>query len=98
MSDFAGAYAAKKRKPRSEVRDESGSPDMVSTIMERRKAQSTPPIADEAPNEFDDLVLDDNLNSVNTGESSGDELGNSEEEDVDKDVVAKVMRSRRKKP
>jgi hypothetical protein len=50
------------------------------------------------PNEFDDLVLRDDLeSSYGEDDNSGDALGN-EREDMDrKDIVSRIMKSRRKK-
>ena len=54
-------------------------------------------LADFSPNEFDDLVLRDDLEQHYTGENSGDELGD-EQEDADRhDIVSRVMRSQRLK-
>ncbi len=52
---------------------------------------------DEMENEFDDLVLRDDLESDYSGENSGDELGNDQEDDDERDVVSQVMKSRKKK-
>jgi len=54
-------------------------------------------LAGFSPNEFDDLVLRDDLESHYTGESSGDELGDEREDHDRHDIVARVMASRRKK-
>lgn len=51
----------------------------------------------DTPNEFDDLVLRDNLESSYTGKNSGDELGNEQEDEDRSDTVSKIMASRRKK-
>lgn len=49
------------------------------------------------PNDFDDLALRDDLEGGYTGENSGDELGN-EQEDMDReDIISRLMRSRAKK-
>jgi hypothetical protein len=49
------------------------------------------------PNEFDVLHLEDDLNFHDTGANSGDELGNSREDEDRKDIVSRIMASRRKK-
>lgn len=54
-------------------------------------------LADGMPNNFDDLALDDDLESTNSGESSGDFLGNAQEDEDRHDIVARVMKSRAKK-
>lgn len=53
--------------------------------------------ADEMPNQFDDLVLDDDLESSYDGANSGDELGNKQEDEDRHDIVSKIMKSNRKK-
>lgn len=51
----------------------------------------------EDPNEFDDLVLRDDLEFGYDGKNSGDELGNEQEDEDRKDIVSRIMASRRKK-
>ncbi len=46
---------------------------------------------DAEDNQFDDLVLRDDLESSYTGENSGDEIGAD-----DADIVSRVMRSRKR--
>lgn len=53
--------------------------------------------ADEMPADYDDLVLDDTLESHYTGANSGDELGNAQEDEDRKDIVSRIMKSNRKK-
>lgn len=54
--------------------------------------------ADKLPNQFDDLVLDDELTSTyGDDDNSGDNLGNAQEDEDRKDIVARIMASRRKK-
>lgn len=48
-------------------------------------------------NEFDDLSLRDDLSGGYTGENSGDELGNSQEDSDRRDIVSRIMKSRAKK-
>jgi hypothetical protein len=48
-------------------------------------------------NEFDDLVLRDDLEQSYTGENSGDELGNAQEDEDRRDLVSQIMRSLAKK-
>jgi hypothetical protein len=54
-------------------------------------------LADFSPNEFDDLALRDDLESSYTGANSGDELGDEQEDEDRKDIVARIMKSRAKK-
>lgn len=54
-------------------------------------------VADEMPNQFDDLVLRDDLESGSNGPNNGDNLGNKQEDEDQKDIVSRIMSSRRKK-
>ena len=55
-------------------------------------------LAGFSPNEFDDLVLRDDLEShYGDDDNSGDALGNSGEDERRRDIVARIMASRRKK-
>lgn len=54
-------------------------------------------MADKMPNQFDDLVLDDSLENHDTGANSGDELGNSQEDEDRHDIISRIMKSRAKK-
>ena len=54
-------------------------------------------LADFSPNEFDDLVLRDDLEQHYTGENSGDEIGDEREYADRHDIVSRVMRSQRQK-
>lgn len=87
--------------------------DMVSRIMKKRhkyseggkvanedqgESASIPDqMAKAQPNEFDDLALRDDLEFNYDGENSGDELGNDQEDMDRKDIVARIMASRKKK-
>jgi hypothetical protein len=77
--------------------------DLVGRIMKRRMseggkvANETPETADFDDNEFDDLVLRDDLEEHYTGKNSGDEIGDKAVEDEDDDIVSRAMRSRSKK-
>lgn len=78
--------------------------DVVSSIMKKRgstpgaKANEAGITADFEPNEFDDMVLDDNLDDFHdTGANSGDELGDHQEDEDRRDIVASIMKSRGKK-
>ncbi len=82
-----------------EVYDEP-SDDIVDVILMSRGGQvanDTDMYADMQPNEFDDLVLRDDLEFIYDGENSGDNLGNEQKEEDERDVVNQVMKSRRKK-
>lgn len=108
---FAAAYAKKKGegcpmcaggqcKAHGGMMMEQGM-DRVSRVMQKRMsmggrvANDTQPMADDEPAEYDDLVLRDDLESSYTGKNSGDYLSD-EQEDMDrKDIVSRVMRSRK---
>lgn len=53
--------------------------------------------ADALPNEFDDLVLDDHLESHYDADNAGDHLGDAAQDHRDEDMVSKIMKSRAKK-
>lgn len=82
--------------------EDSGEEGIVDRIMKRfskggQVANATPPMADKMPSEYDDLVLDDDLEFHDTGTNSGDELGNAQEDEDRKDIVSRIMSSRKKK-
>ncbi len=52
---------------------------------------------DKEPNQFDDLVKDDDLEFHETGANSGDEDGDEEHDEEDRDMVGQIMKSRKKK-
>ena len=56
-------------------------------------------LAGFSPAEYDDLVLraDDMEGADYTGANSGDELGNAQEDEDQRDIVSRIMRSRRMK-
>lgn len=68
-------------------------------VANERQGDSTDvmPTAGDAPNEFDDLALRDDLEFHDTGANSGDELGNAQEDEDRRDIVSRVMRSRAKR-
>lgn len=80
--------------------------DMITRIMAKRKSYSEGGMvandvgvaeADKLPAEYDDLVLRDDLEMSYDGANSGDELGNAQKEEDERDVVSKIMASRKKK-
>lgn len=78
--------------------------DIVDNVMRKRYseggrvANETPITAGFSPNEFDDLVLRDDLESTyGEDNNAGDALGNSREDQDRHDIVARIMRSRAKK-
>lgn len=72
--------------------------DIVSRIMHGKRmsmggrvANESEPEADFEPNDFDDLVLDDNLDADYKEDGPGDER-----EDMDRhDIVSRIMKSKR---
>jgi len=81
--------------------------DMVGRIMKQREQHYSEggkvanggmddldEMADGKPNNFDDLSLRDDLESSNSGANDGDFLGNEQEDEDRKDIVARIMRQR----
>lgn len=54
-------------------------------------------LADFSKNEFDDLVLRDDLDQSYTGANSGDEIGDGQEDEDRRDIVSRIMKSRKMK-
>ena len=93
--------------------DEAHEMDMVGRIMKSRAqefshggqvanqdhGENDNELAGFSPNEFDDLVLrDDDMEEAEyTGANSGDELSSPGEDERRKDMVSRIMASRRKK-
>ncbi len=74
--------------------------DMIGRIMKKRCmseggiiSNTDEDLADFAPNEFDDLVLDDHLEP---GPMGSDEIGNHQEDEDRKDIVARIMARRKR--
>lgn len=76
--------------------------DIVDHIMKKRQmyseggkvANATPITAGFKPNEFDDLVLRDDLESSSDGVNNGDYLGNAQQDEDRADIVSRIMRQR----
>ena len=78
--------------------------DIVGRVMHRRYSEGgrvanegedeLSHLADGAPNEFDDLALDDHLESHNSGADDGDFLGNEQEDHDRADIISKIMKQR----
>lgn len=60
-------------------------------------SNSDKPTADFEPNEFDDLHLNDDLESDSDGANNGDMLGNKREDMDREDIISRIMKSRAKK-
>lgn len=79
--------------------------DILDRILHKRHkmaeggmvANEDEPEADSMPAEFDDLVLDDHLESTNSGNNDGDMLGDAAEDHDRSDIIARIMKSRAKK-
>lgn len=77
--------------------------DMISRIMKQRYSKGgmvsnkTEMSADFEPNDFDDLVKDDDLEFNYTGANSGDEIGNKQEDEDRHDIISRIMKSRKLK-
>ncbi len=84
---------------------EDADDDLVMRIMRKRYSKGGQvanegedrDLVDFDPNEFDDLALNDDLEFHDTGANSGDELGNEQEDEDRKDIVSRIMASRKKK-
>lgn len=98
-SDHMYGHSVENQDPEGE--------EMIHMIMQKRKMMSKGGMvandtgeganADELPNQFDDLVLDDHLEQHDTGANSGDELGDHQEDEDRRDIVSQIMKSRKKK-
>ncbi len=93
--------------------DEDGEVDMIGHIMHKRKMMAKGGLmskggriandvgegmdADREPRQYDDLVSDDYLEQHDTGENSGDEIGDHQEDEERHDIVSQIMKSRKKK-
>lgn len=90
-------------EPKENAAAEDEDMDMIERILAQhfseggKVANETEMSADHDPNQFDDLVLRDDLESDYTGENSGDEIGNEQEDEDRDDIVARFMRSKAKK-
>ncbi len=105
---LAVAYGMKKKKMAhggavEQPMAAKGGDDLVDRIMKARGcyseggmiANETEPLADSEENEFDDLVLRDDLEAdyVHPNDGPGNEQQNQDREDV----VSRIMRSRKMK-
>ncbi len=98
----AEKMAASKRRMDPVYKAEGGEvsdDDLVMRIMKKRYAEggTVEPVADFEPNDFDEMDLEPAPEFHETGANSGDELGNEAEEEDQKDMVSKIMKSRKKK-
>ena len=83
--------------------------DMVTRIMKKRRYSEGGRVANEdhgprdsrlagfEQNEFDDLALRDDLEDSDTGRNSGDEIGDRREDKDNRDIVSRIMESRKLK-
>jgi hypothetical protein len=70
---------------------------MVANKNQGVSSEDLDAMADGRQNEMDDLALRDHLEMSETGANSGDELGDKQEDMDRKDIVSRIMASRRKK-
>ena len=101
------SYKGNQGDPTDNYQTTEHDQDMVGRIMKQRQhsyseggkvANNTHQFESSFDdNEFDDLVLRDNLEASDTGANSGDELGNEREDEDRKDIVSRIMKSRAKK-
>lgn len=67
-------------------------------VANQEHGENNNELAGFSPNEFDDLVLRDDLESTyGDDDNSGDNLGNAQEDEDRKDIVSRIMASRKKK-
>lgn len=79
--------------------------DMIGHIMKKLKHYSEggkvsnedEPVVDSEEAEYDDLEKDDDLKEHYTGKNSGDEIGDEQEDEDQRDTVSQIMKSRKKK-
>lgn len=82
--------------------------DLVERVMRKRMSEGgmvanqehgykDEDLADFDENEFDDLVLRDDLEDHDTGKNSGDEIDDAQEDHDRDDIVARAMKSRKMK-
>lgn len=95
---FSDALKAAKAKKYAEggMADDDGCVDRIMASRYSRggmAANDETLSADELPNEFDDLALNDDLESTYTAENSGDLDGGLPDEDDD---IARMLRNRRR--
>lgn len=84
---------------------EDSDDDLVMRIMKKRYSEGGQVAnevdmdsADKDPAQFDDLVIGDDLESdYGDDDNSGDALGNDQEDEDRKDIVSRIMASRKKK-
>lgn len=86
----------------AEAAEDEGEEGLVDRIMQRfakggAVANDTPPVADFEDNDFDVLPGMDDTEADYTGENSGDDVGDKAEDEDEKDVVSRAMKSWKKK-
>lgn len=89
--------------PKAEDNDgdmDGGEEGIVGRIMKRfaKGGEVGEPVADFEKNDFDAMdEMDVGTDADYTGANSGDEVGNEENEEEERDVVSRIMKSRSKK-
>lgn len=83
-------------------KEDDGSDGIVDRIMKRfakggAVEQETPPIADGEEAQYDDIVDMEDTEADETGANSGDEIGDAAEDEDERDIVKRIMKSRGKK-
>lgn len=109
MKKYAMGGEVKEEPMHEEMKEHGMEPmedgDMISRIMAKRKYSKGGMVAndvgvaeaDKLPAEYDDLVLRDDLEFSYTGANSGDELGSAAEDMRRKDIISRIMKSRKLK-
>lgn len=107
-SEEDASESERGREAKFVLPDERKALDMVGHIMKKRAHKMSRggqvandvgmgASADLEDNQFDDLVKRDDLESSYTGANSGDEIGDAREDADRRDIVAMIMKSRKKK-
>lgn len=106
------SYMGNQGNAHDEYQSEAHEEDMVGRIMKQRQmsyseggkvanqehGENNNELAGFSPNEFDDLVLRDDLEShYGDDDNAGDSLDNKQEDEDRSDIVARIMASRKKK-
>lgn len=85
----------KKHEDHDEMLDRICAKKMSEGGQVSNEQEDSEDMADSDPREFDDLVLDDDLDFSLDSKNSGDELGNSQEDHDREDMVSRIARQRK---
>lgn len=105
--DSSGYHEMPKAQDKHDMAAEEEDEDMIGRIMRQRYSKGgmvanedhgsdDEDLADFEPNEFDDLTKRDDLDFSYSDSNSGDDIGDSQEDEDQRDIVSRIMRSRKK--